>query len=108
MPLISDADYDAMLTAAGGGDTVTLGANTVFCMIGAGDVEGLLDAATRKAWGTPMSVTTGALLLTVRTGALPGLFSGAAVTIRSLPYTVDQVLRTRNDSLTHFLAYPKT
>ncbi len=81
---------------------------TVPCMLAAEDSEELLDAATRKAWGTPVAVTSAPYVVTVRTGALSALASGAVVTISDAQYVVDRVLRMRNDALTHFLAYVVT
>lgn len=102
MPLLSSAEYDAMLAELGGGDTATLGGVTVPCLIGAVDAEQLGDPAN----GSPVEVVAGALFVTVRTGALTGLRAGAPVALRGTGYVVDRVLRARNDSLTHFAAYP--
>lgn len=100
MALLSAAEYDAMLATLGGGDTVTLGATTVSCIIGGGDSDQLRDG------DTPTQATVGVLVVTVRTGALTGLRAGTSVTLRSATYTVDHVVRLRNDALTQFMAYP--
>ena len=106
MALISSAQYDHMLAAAGGGVTVTLGSVTVPCMLAGEDSPILQDLATRKMWGTPVSVTSRPHLVTVKTGALSALAEGVTVTIQNAQYVVDSVLHLRNDDLTHFLAYP--
>ena len=93
------------------GDVFTftvVGLSVVPCMLAAEDSEELADAATRKMWGTPVSVTSAPFLVTVRTGALTALTSGAVVTIRGAQYAVDRVLRMHDNALTHFLAYAVT
>lgn len=107
MALISDAEYDAMLAAAGDGETVTLGAVSVPCMLGAGDELELEDPAGGRSLGTPSAVLSKPLVVTVRTGALAELKTGAVVTIGSTSYTVDRVLRMRDPMLTHFRAYAR-
>lgn len=100
MALISSNDADALLTALGGGDTVTLGVVTVPCLIVGADLAQL------AAEGTPVQALSPALLVTVRTGALAALAVDALVTLRGASYRVDRLQRARNDALTQFLAWP--
>jgi hypothetical protein len=100
MSLISSTDVQALLEALGGGDTVTLSGSTAPCIIGGADLVQLADQ------GTPVEVISKALLVTVQTGALAGLVSGVTVSLRDGSYTVDRVMRHRNEALTVFLAYP--
>ena len=104
--LLSDADYDNLLSGASGGETVTLGSTTVPCKLISGDSNELKDEATRKMWGQPVSVNVAAFIVTVRTDALTGLVPGASVTLRGGTYTVDKVQRPRDTNLTHFSALP--
>lgn len=100
MALISSTDADALLEALGGGDTVTLGATSVPCIV-AGP-----DAVVPGEGPSPAEGITQALVVTVRTGALAALAAGATVTVRGASYTVDRVVRKRNEALTDFTAYP--
>lgn len=100
MALISSTDADALLGTLGGGDTATLGGSAVPCIVAGADLAQLGEP------GTPVEVLSKALLVTVRTGALAGLAAGATVTLRGESYTVDRVVRARNEALTHFTAYP--
>ena len=105
MGLLSDADYDAAMLAVAGGDTVTLGGFTVPCALSADDLPELEYQSTRGRWGTPVAVLADSLSVTVRTGALVGLATGSTVTVRGAGYTVDRVLRLRNDAFTAFRAF---
>lgn len=100
MGLISSTNADALLTALGGGDTVTLGVATVPCLVVGADLAQL------AAEGTPVEGLSRALFVTVRTGALAALAVGATVTLRGASYRVDRLQRARNDAFTQFLAWP--
>jgi hypothetical protein len=93
----TDADLAGLLDATG--DLVTLGATTVSCVIHAADVQQL------QVEGAPMAVISKALSVTVKTGALVGLATGATVLIKGATYKVDAVARFANGQLTRFLAF---
>jgi hypothetical protein len=94
----TDADLDAMLEATG--ELVTLGATSVYGVIRAVDPQQFRDSERAVA------ITTKALSVAVRTGALLGLASGVTVVIRGTQHVVDQILSITDGGLTLFLAWP--
>ena len=95
MSVLGEADVAAILAdleEAGGGVDVTLGATTV---------TGLLDREAVEVLGGEMPAVVAAdETVHVRSGALPGLASGAPVTVGGTDYVVLKVLYYGDGAMT--------
>lgn len=98
MTFLGESDIASMLAdlaAAGGGVDVTLGSTTV---------TGMLDREAAVVLGDEMP---GAIsedeVVHVATGALPGLTSGAAVTVGGFPYVVQKALPYGDGAMTRIV-----
>jgi len=95
MSVLGEADVAAMLAdleEAGGGVDVTLGDVTV---------TGLLDCEAVEVLGGEMPAVVAAdETVHVRSGALPGLASGAPVTVDGIDYVVLKVLTYGDGAMT--------
>ena len=95
MSFLGDEDVGAMLAdlaEAGGGVDVTLGTMTV---------TGLLDREAVEIFGGEMPAVVAAdEIVHVRSGALPGLASGAPVTVGGVDYVVLKVLSYGDGAMT--------
>jgi hypothetical protein len=95
MPFLGESDIAAMLAdlaAAGGGVEVTLGATTV---------HGLLDREAVELFGGEMPAVIAADdVVHVQSGALPGLASGASISVGGIAYVVLKVLPYGDGAMT--------
>ncbi len=87
MSFLGESDIAAMLAdlaQAGGGVDVTLGSKTV---------HGLLDREAAEIFGGDMpAVVSADEVIHVQSGGLPGLASGASITVGGIAYVVLKVL----------------
>lgn len=95
MMFLGESDIAAMLAdlaAAGGGVAVTLGGTTV---------TGLLDREAAELLGGEMpAVVAGDEVVHVQSGVLPGLASGAPITVGDASYVVLKVLPYGDGAMT--------
>lgn len=94
MPLFDSTDLDALADDLGTID-VTIGATTVSGFLDHTDVEVL------PGNGAPQYAER--IVVKVRTGALPGLEVGAAITVDGDDYTVSLVRRIQDGAFTEIL-----
>lgn len=95
MSFLGEADIAAMLAdlvAAGGGVEVTLGPTSV---------HGLLDREAAELFSGEMpAVVSADEVVHVQSGALPGLASGASITVGGVAYVVLKVLPYGDGAMT--------
>ena len=89
-------DDDIMALLSDMGEPVTLGVNSTKALIDTPD-EVLLQSLGQSG------VIGKSILLTLKTGSLPGLTVGAVVTVRSITYKVRQPLAADDGALTKVL-----
>lgn len=98
MTFLGESDIASMLAdlaAAGGGVQVTLGATTV---------TGMLDREAALVLGDEMpGAVSEDEVVHVETLALPGLTSGAAITVGGLPYVVPKALPYGDGAMTRIV-----